>query len=536
MKHIQVRINEAGALRNQQFAFSDRFTVVMELMQNARRAGATQIEITYDYTTRKLQVTDNGHGIEDFSKLLAFNESGWNDAVQTAEHPFGIGFSYCLYAASRCIVTSRGQQVDFITTEALAKAEIPVLETGPKDQCGTTVELYDINLEGIERKIADLCSGFPVPVMFEGNAIPNPRAEHMLPAAEETPIGRVYLQGTHDGCRSERTLVYLQGFLVLDMPKSYLLFGYDTPNVIHLDPTVFHARLPDRTVLIDPDVQERRIQDQIKASWREILLKRRADMEQDDFIECFYKAMYQHRHLDLVCDIDFLPREMCGSISAYPVQSSINDADPLKRPLHPLSRTEIENKNVNLVNLCRQYSQNAPQWMFAKAKGFIVFTNTGLPTAHWVQRHVRDLNTESVQIEIVREQYRRSFVGRQVSAEVVLCDAIKLSFGNDSVTITDEGLYHEDKLYIPANEHSGRVVGQVSDYCGTTTYSNETDRRADMTALESLICLSRMTNPQDALCGLLNAMQPEKFPLLHNRTFQVCIGQEVGMLKVETVA
>ena len=45
---IQVRINEEGALRNQRFAFTDRFTLVSELLQNARRAGATSIAIDHD--------------------------------------------------------------------------------------------------------------------------------------------------------------------------------------------------------------------------------------------------------------------------------------------------------------------------------------------------------------------------------------------------------------------------------------------------------------------------------------------------------
>ena len=39
---IQVRINEEGALRNQRYAFTDRFTLVSELLQNARRAAATR--------------------------------------------------------------------------------------------------------------------------------------------------------------------------------------------------------------------------------------------------------------------------------------------------------------------------------------------------------------------------------------------------------------------------------------------------------------------------------------------------------------
>ena len=36
---IQVRINEEGALRNQRHAFSNRFTLVSELLQNALQHG-----------------------------------------------------------------------------------------------------------------------------------------------------------------------------------------------------------------------------------------------------------------------------------------------------------------------------------------------------------------------------------------------------------------------------------------------------------------------------------------------------------------
>ena len=119
---IQVRINEEGALRNQRYAFTDRFALVTELLQNARRAGATRIDITHDAAAKRLCVRDDGHGIGDFQKLLTFNESGWDEATSYQERPFGIGFSKCLYAASRCIVASGRQRVDFKTEVALARA------------------------------------------------------------------------------------------------------------------------------------------------------------------------------------------------------------------------------------------------------------------------------------------------------------------------------------------------------------------------------------------------------------------------------
>jgi signal transduction histidine kinase len=74
--HIQVHINEEGALRNQRHAFTDRFTLISELLQNARRAGATCIEVHYHSAVQILCVSDNGGGIDDFQKLLSFHESG----------------------------------------------------------------------------------------------------------------------------------------------------------------------------------------------------------------------------------------------------------------------------------------------------------------------------------------------------------------------------------------------------------------------------------------------------------------------------
>lgn len=91
--HIRVNIHEAGALRNQRYAITDRFTLVSELLQNARRAGARRIEVRYDEPTQSLQVSDDGGGIQDFQALLSLHASGWSPALREAEQAFGVGFS-----------------------------------------------------------------------------------------------------------------------------------------------------------------------------------------------------------------------------------------------------------------------------------------------------------------------------------------------------------------------------------------------------------------------------------------------------------
>ena len=83
--HIQVCINEACALRNQRYAFTDRFRLITELLQNGRRAGATRIDVAHDPDSEVPRVIDDGHGIEDFQKFLTFNESGWDSSTVDEE-------------------------------------------------------------------------------------------------------------------------------------------------------------------------------------------------------------------------------------------------------------------------------------------------------------------------------------------------------------------------------------------------------------------------------------------------------------------
>jgi hypothetical protein len=93
---------------------------IIELLQNARRAGATEVVITNK--DGRISVADNGKGISDFSELLDLGGSGWNprndmeseDSVVTqsdleqSEDPAGVGL-FCL-APRKLVVLSRGCQ------------------------------------------------------------------------------------------------------------------------------------------------------------------------------------------------------------------------------------------------------------------------------------------------------------------------------------------------------------------------------------------------------------------------------------------
>src|SRR5579872_7446191 len=69
----------------------------IELLQNSRRSGATVIEVSVQETRSQddeclVVVADDGHGIQDFQRLLTLGDSGWDTAIQQREQPAGMGF------------------------------------------------------------------------------------------------------------------------------------------------------------------------------------------------------------------------------------------------------------------------------------------------------------------------------------------------------------------------------------------------------------------------------------------------------------
>nr|WP_297383445.1 ATP-binding protein [uncultured Roseateles sp.] len=517
--HIQVCINEAGALRNQRYAFTDRFTLISELLQNARRSGATRIDVAHVPDSKFLRVTDDGHGIEDFQKLLTFNESGWDASTIGEERPFGIGFSKCLYAATRCVVASSGQRVDFETESALAKALIEVEVIDGAQIAGTTIELHGVDLPGLDAHMGTLCQGFPVPVSFNGRLLQRSFTLAEL-ATVPTSIGAVHLAGIRDGKHTSALLVFLQGFCVLHTGFR----SSDDGNVIHLDSREFTARLPDRDKLIDEDQQRQRITAELKSCWRRVLEAAKAELPVEQFVETYYSAMRCWGHLDLLNDIDILPNALCEQIVGYPIQEGHDHPGYLAPMTAAPTRADIESGLVCLVAVDAMDEDSASRWMWARAKGHIVFDWIGLHCNHWARRHVRFLGEEAVTVHVESEQNRTELEGRWIWPTVILCEAVCVSLSAETVEVADAGVYHEGCLYIPVGETSGEPVRQASSFIDGNEQFLESDLDADRSALADLIARLRSVDPVQTLDSLLQTLGLQKYPLLHGKRFELTVG------------
>ncbi len=519
--HIQIHIHEQGYLQQQRHAFSNRFTLVSELLQNARRAGATRIALNYDEDKQVLAVHDDGHGVADFQNLLSLHQSGWDADTCAREQPFGVGFMQCLYAATRCVVKSGNQMVDIDTAAVLARQPVevqPVHSSAPMH--GTSITLYGVDLPGLVPQVQRLCRGFAVPVWLNWQLQPRPFAESTL-TLQDSPVGRISLAGQHDGEYSLDTLVFLQGFCVLEptwQPTRPV-------NVVHLDPRLFMARMPDRDRLIDEDLQRKRIDDALKACWRQALLAARAKLPPAVFAERFYGAMRHWGHLDLLNDLDVLPPKLIWSITGYPVQDELGTLAFTSQAAELPTRQAIEDGLVRLVSLDDVSEENAAHWMLARHHGWLVFDWLGVHSQHWVLRHVRHPQLTPAVVNPVAERLRTTLEGRAVYPVVVLCDAVRLQIGNDEALITDAGVAHRGCIYIPAGEVTGEPVRQHARFIDDNENFLAGECEADCEALADLLFRLRSVDPVETLQSLLVNQNLGKYPILHGKTFSLSIGK-----------
>jgi hypothetical protein len=529
MEQIVVRVDEQGALKNQRFAFSNRYTLVSELMQNARRAGATFVEVEYDPVQQRLRVSDDGGGIEDFQKLLTFNASGWDSQTQASEHPFGVGFSKCLYSAARCVVTSNAKRIDFDTAAALKQTPIEVQSV--QRQAGTEVELFGVELPDLDNVMQHFARGFPIDVRYNGQSLGR-RFALGARAFVKTAVGDVYVAGLEDGDSTAETLVFLLGFCV-NAPRFWHL--EKAVNVVHLDPRLFMARLPDRDKLIDENEQLKRVDAEIKQLWRERLAVCKQSLSAAQFVDAYFETARRFLLEEVFDDVPLLPKSLVERIVGLPIQEGYDTPDYVEDVKTHVARSDVENGRVILVDLHDPDGENLALWTLAQKLGWLRL-NDRLGQGHWVHAHVREIDAKAVEVTMLGEKQWAAFQGRCLSVQVVLCEAYALSYETERVVVTDQALWNAEALYVPAGEASGRAVRQIDAYIDGNEHFLEADLYADREALEKLLHRLRSVDAKDTLKDLLGELALEDYPLLVGKRFVVSVGDRRQAHAVEVVS
>lgn len=120
---------------------NDDAGVFVELLQNARRAGANLVDIhiadlSGDAVVSTVTVRDNGRGIDDFQKLLTLGDSDWSADVCQAEDPAGMGFFSLCHST---VEVWSGNQQAVISREAFLGTAETQVQTVKERMPGTRI-------------------------------------------------------------------------------------------------------------------------------------------------------------------------------------------------------------------------------------------------------------------------------------------------------------------------------------------------------------------------------------------------------------
>lgn len=208
-------------------------TVLAEVLQNCRRAGATQVKIDCRSVDNKpksynLVIEDNGSGIADFQSLLTLGGSGWDEDVKENEVPAGMGF-FSLCAISDGVTVFSGSSKAFFDARSFhGKADVQVDASGEYVE-GTRL-VFQLNTEWrgyawvdstevsklqVPSLLWNLLRFYPVAVMFNGTLLP--REDFLKDAAHVTNA-----EGLRIGVYDRRP----------EMPKSDWHAAYYFPEMV----------------------------------------------------------------------------------------------------------------------------------------------------------------------------------------------------------------------------------------------------------------------------------------------------------------
>jgi hypothetical protein len=528
---VKLQTNEQGLMRNLRHTFSNTFTVITELLQNARRAGASCIRVNYDESLKKLSVVDDGEGVRDFQKMLTVAESGWNKNIRANEHPFGMGFFAALYACERVTVKSLGRQISFATGDALSFSDIHIEKS---DFIGKGTEvIMESCKENILGNIEELVRGFPLPVIYNGKDLPRDHAANS--SYLSTNVGLVSLNGLENGLFGDRgdLYVYLQGFLVKH--ESFPRFS----GIVHLDSATFVARMPDRDKLVNEAEALKTIYAAGETLHKTNLRNKLTKLGEEAFIQVFYKSV-KYFYPALLNELSFIPlQELTTPDAGGRIDLNGNCCNqPYSKCDEHLYRPDVEKNNIVLVDEESVTEETVSHWFLLQHSEKKIYLVGKLPEGHWANSHIKYVFEEEIKVSAVNPGKIACFSGEYVCEDVMLCDAIHLSIPSAGLetTVHNESLFGtvagESFILVPADcKYPGVVVSQISSYTNEYDEFHEGYRESDESNLDAIVMRMRTCNLAELFADIINRecnLRSNAYTDLLGKSFTVAINKKGG--------
>ena len=525
MNEVSMKVNQANLVKGLKYSFTNKTTVLGELMQNARRAGANQVVFNFDPVTRSLRISDDGCGIESLEALLTIAESGWDTHIVAEEHPFGIGFLSALFACKKITVSSKSGYLSVRTADVLSFKPVTVEQiTCWNGVTEILLQEVDITEDGIKSALEKLASGFSIPVIFNNKVLDRGCSINSGLQFISTEIGGIYLSGLDTPYSGSHIAfkVFLQG-LPIYSSHDYL-YGYDY-HVIHLDSSSFYARLPDREKLINEDDVIVRIKDVLVKEIEKSLISMRNTLPPEEFVKYFY-IMRDYGLLRLLNDVPVAPVQALGEIIEPPHCETDYFGSFIEDIKEPLSRCEIE--EIGVVQFDEYIHDDGSELhLFAMSRGNLIFRDC-LDKDHWLNSMIQKINQDEVLVEMPNESRSSYFEGYYTYFEVWFCDSFKINVGNDTVEIRDQALFTGNDgsctAIIPKGYYSTDILKQVSTYTDEYDVFQESAWETDVNDFEAFLAANTTNDPVVAIKRLLPNFKG--CPLLYGESFILTLNKQ----------
>lgn len=416
---MRISIHQDNMLKVLKNTFSKSTDLIVELLQNSRRAGATEVSI--DTLGNKVTFTDNGSGITDFNKLLTIADSGYTEEVIEEEHPFGIGFLAAMFKAKEITIRSNNKLLIMDTEKVLAGENVQLTDADEVTD-KTVITLYFENEKAMTEAVvctdmSRLLTYFPIDVIVNGTLIPayKPDKKNLI----TTDIGVLditVLNKAEDVCDLPYSVITVyQGMKIeLNNPgralrwNKFLYFSSGDFIILHL-PNSTHVRMPERDYCLDYEVND--VSVKLMGYMLDFAKIDKAKMTPKQFMSKWGKYLfsyirdreaYENTIAELVNDIDYIPSillqkvdnilpskyvEETGIICPNP-DDVISKEDVLKEPVYELLDTLRDDIVTNLDLL----------WVEAE-DAYVIDDTFKIPKGHWLEEHVQAIDYKDLSCE-----------------------------------------------------------------------------------------------------------------------------------------
>ena len=541
---VKLTVNAANLVRHLRNAFTSTATVLAELMQNARRAGATSVAFQFDETTRILSVEDNGRGLADPQAMFSIGESGWDPQTMTDERPYGMGFMAAIYAAERVVIASCGSRIDIATCDLLDFQDIDVEADaeGPVQGARITLQGWTLDDRQTKAALATYARGFPIPVVCNGEPLPRPDALDGGRTFTDTEVGKLCVRAIEHPLDPEaralgvdRNQIYLQG-LPISLGDRYPAAPH---NVVHLDPRRFTGRMPDRSALVDQEDAMQQVRAAVSNAWKARLRGLKSELSAEDFAALAYPTASKWDCLELFDDVVDLPPQVLSLADAYPMHRCEWEDGNSVYAGPPMSRTAIAAGGIKVLALTEDEDDGDGRSWKAEMYAFLhqaVLFDGKLPPSHWIHRVVTNLAADQVKVALEGAEPAASFIGNMLwQVPVVVCDGYTLEgpLGRCRGYVPWYGRVaarEEDSVIVyPRQSHQTEVVRQVDVFWdGQDERYLEAEEEQEETRLLRFIRSRFPGEHTTVLHGLLADLDMRSYPGLYGGHFEVHVGQPEG--------